>query len=441
MGIAKKMEWLKWIRKYSTGILDTKTGSMETLIDSASSKTVNSNYAYASSVTADDECVISRSRSRRHDSTATKTTAAAAAVVPKQRPMLPPPVSSGESPPSTPTPPPQSLPNDDYDCYISLDGIPIKQEFQYTLSADTDGCGKITKHDIEGLASKILESMYGTTMKFSAPGRRTVKVTLNVRQSATDVVDGCRPVPPPSWGSHHQQQKTPQRGERRSKSDHHQKHRRPAAVDQPCTPPPVYVQGGSSASHRVKQGAQRYRRDQLVEMVSRSLAENLSFQNQRKSNKPESYHRTRTKRRPNADNTAVVPQPPPPSSTKPAAAKPSKVAWSPYDFEPVTHAPPTLHELKKQHQLLYGNVVGGGGGGGGPATVEEHVVKWLNQHAAATPPVKNGATTTTTTQEEEQQQNTKNNQQRYKRAKLASKKIHHHIHEHHHYHHYDYYIV
>jgi len=33
--------------------------------------------------------------------------------------------------------------------------------------------------------------------------------------------------------------------------------------------------------HRVKSGAQRYRRDQLIEMVQKSLAENLSFQNQR----------------------------------------------------------------------------------------------------------------------------------------------------------------
>lgn len=32
-----------------------------------------------------------------------------------------------------------------YDCCVSLDGIPIKQEFQYTLS-DPDGYGKITQH-------------------------------------------------------------------------------------------------------------------------------------------------------------------------------------------------------------------------------------------------------------------------------------------------------
>lgn len=50
---------------------------METLIDSASSKTIN--YAYTSSVIADDESIN-------------------AAAPPHQRPMLPPPNTSQESP-------------------------------------------------------------------------------------------------------------------------------------------------------------------------------------------------------------------------------------------------------------------------------------------------------------------------------------------------------
>lgn len=71
------------------GILDTKTGSMETLIDSASSKTIN--YAYTSSVIADDEFINA---------------AAATAAPPHQRPMLPPPPLTSQDSPSP------SLPND-----------------------------------------------------------------------------------------------------------------------------------------------------------------------------------------------------------------------------------------------------------------------------------------------------------------------------------------
>jgi hypothetical protein len=59
---------------------------METLIDSASSKTIN--YAYASSVIADDEFINAASPPHQ------------------QRPMLPPPTTSQDSPS-----PPQ-LPND-----------------------------------------------------------------------------------------------------------------------------------------------------------------------------------------------------------------------------------------------------------------------------------------------------------------------------------------
>ncbi|KAL4120412.1 hypothetical protein QTP88_013109 [Uroleucon formosanum] len=418
MGLAKKMEWLKWIRKYSTGILDTKTGSMETLIDSASSKTIN--YAYTSSVIADDEFIN-------------------AAAPPHQRPMLPPPPPTSQVSPS----PPQ-LPNDVYDCCVSLDGIPIKHEFQYTFS-DTDGHGKITKHDVEGLATKILESMYGTTLKFSSRGQRTVKVTLNIRQSVAVVVDGTTTGTP--YRGHQSSR------ERKTKSDRHRGKTDTteygvvddATLLEQSGYPSVYdgAKGSWLPNHRsVKLGAQRYRREQLIEMVQRSLAENLSFQNQRKSDKPEEvvYHRPRTKRRQ-------------------TGALPAKVAWSPYDFEPVAHVPSHHHHIQQQqhrqhehlknvrnHQhQLYSNDV---------TAEEHHGVKYSSghsrQHHRTTAVVtgsklqqsKDSAAATTTTAAAAAQGQTKNiDHQRYKRAKLASKKIHHHIHEHHHYHHYDYYIV
>lgn len=396
--------------------MDTKTGSMETLIDSASSKTIN--YAYTSSVIADDEFIN-------------------AAAPPHQRPMLPPPPPTSQVSPS-----PSQLPNDVYDCCVSLDGIPIKHEFQYTFS-DTDGHGKITKHDVEGLATKILESMYGTTLKFSSPGQRTVKVTLNIRQSVAVVVDGTTTGTPYRGHQSSRERKT------KSSVDRHRGRADSAeygVVDdvkllEQSDYPSIYdgVKGSWLPHHRsAKLGAQRYRREQLIEMVQRSLAENLSFQNQRKSDKPEVvyHHRPRTKRRQ-------------------TGALPAKVAWSPYDFEPVAHVPSHQHHhhLQQQHrqyerlknvrsqqQQLYGNGV----------MAEEHAIKYSSghsrQHHRATAVVggsnlqqsKDAAATTTATAHEQ----TKNNDhQRYKRAKLASKKIHHHIHEHHHYHHYDYYIV
>ncbi|XP_025202614.1 protein naked cuticle homolog 1-like isoform X2 [Melanaphis sacchari] len=425
MGLVKKMEWLKWIRKYSTGILDSKTGSMETLIDSASSKTIN--YAYTSSVIADDELIN-------------------AAAPPHQRPMLPPPPPTSQTSPS----PPQQL-SDVYDCCVSLDGIPIKHEFQYTFS-DTDGHGKITKHDVEGLARKILESMYGTTSKFSSRGQRSVKVTLNIRQSMAVVVDSTTTGTPYRGHQSSRERKTKSSADRhRNKIDAAESGVfDDATLLEQSGYPLVYdgVKGSWLPHHRSsKLGAQRYRREQLIEMVQRSLAENLSFQNQRKSNKPEVvYHRPRTKRR------------------QTAGALPAKVAWSPYDFEPVAHIPSHQHHhrlqqqqhhhrqyehlknVRSQQQQLYSN----------GATTEEYAVKYSSGHSrhhrGATAVVSGSnpqqskdsaaaatATTAATTAAQEQTKNI--DHQRYKRAKLASKKIHHHIHEHHHYHHYDYYIV
>lgn len=159
----------------------------------------------------------------------------------------------------------------------------------------------------------------------------------------------------------------------------------------------------------------------------------------RKSDMPEVvYHRPRTKHRH-------------------TGAQPAKVAWSPYDFEPVAHVLPhhhpqhrNQHQYRQQHerlkyvrsqQQLYGNGV----------TAEEQAIKYSWGHVRQqhrTSAAVNGsnlqqskdATAAATTAAAQEQ--TKNiDHERYQRAKLASKKIHHHIHEHHHYHHYDYYIV
>jgi len=91
---------------------------------------------------------------------------------------------------------------------------------------------------------------------------------------------------------------TPYRGhqnsrERKTKSDRH-RDRTDATeygvvedstlLEQPADYPSIYdgVKESWLPNHRsAKLGAQRYRREQLIEMVQRSLAENLSFQNQR----------------------------------------------------------------------------------------------------------------------------------------------------------------
>lgn len=43
----------------------------------------------------------------------------------------------------------------------------------------------------------------------------------------------------------------------------------------------IYGFSGLPMHYKLKSGAELYRRDQLVEMVEKSLAENLSFQNLR----------------------------------------------------------------------------------------------------------------------------------------------------------------
>lgn len=194
-------------------------------------------------------------------------------------------------------------------------------------------------------------------------------------------------------------------------------------------------------------------------------------------NRPEGYHRTRTRRRQSSASAgalqqhAAVPSP----AAKPTKPPP-KVAWSPYDFEPVAHVPSHYHHQhhhhnQHQHQHQYQHerhrnhknhqrALYSKSGSGLPVraavAVEEHVIKAVNgarpqrRAAAATTAAvvsserhqqksKNSAAATAATAAQEHTKNL--DHQRYKRAKLASKKIHHHIHEHHHYHHYDYYIV
>jgi len=132
--------------------------------------------------------------------------------------------------------------------------------------------------DIEGLALKILESMYGTTAKMSSQGQRTVKVTLNIRPSST-VADNL----PSPQNYHLSDGRERERKNRSSSMAHKQYGGTKAAVFVESmyadTGYPTYVVKGSR--YRAKPGAQRYRHDQLIEMVQKSLAENLSFQNQR----------------------------------------------------------------------------------------------------------------------------------------------------------------
>jgi hypothetical protein len=134
--------------------------------------------------------------------------------------------------------------------------------------------------DVEGLALKILESMYGTTLKFSSRGQRTVKVTLNVRQSLAEYNAAAAANASPIRGHHLQ----PTVRERKSKTESRSRRddRRTADDYDPVQDPEYQEYGAKGSPHqRIKSGAQRYRRDQLVEMVQRSLAENLSFQNLR----------------------------------------------------------------------------------------------------------------------------------------------------------------
>jgi len=123
-------------------------------------------------------------------------------------------------------------------------------------------------------------------LKFSSRGHRTVKVTLNIRQSMAVVVDGTTSGTPYRGHQSSRERKTKSSTDKhRGRTDKSEAVDYATLLEQPGYPS-VYdgVNKGSSwpPHHRsAKMGAQRYRREQLIEMVQRSLAENLSFQNQR----------------------------------------------------------------------------------------------------------------------------------------------------------------
>lgn len=153
----------------------------------------------------------------------------------------------------------------------------------------------------------------------------------------------------------------------------------------------------------------------------------------RKSNKPDSYYRHRSRRhKSSASKGAQTQHLSTPLSSPPKYKSEPKVAWSPYDFEPAGYIPLYHHRherlIRKQQQQLYGNSLG--------LTVvdEQHVQAKLS---SGRPQHHSNQKLSSTLQEQ-----TKNiDRHRYKRyksilAKIASNNIKRHIHEHHHYHHY-----
>lgn len=153
--------------------------------------------------------------------------------------------------------------------------------------------------DIEGLASKILESMYGTTAKFSSTGQRTVMVTLNVVRQSWPIVgtDSGR-----SWS---QLQSGRERKNRVLSAAADKQQSELMAVVEPGVAQPVAtasVAGSMSSElllqsddypthcpvkkisshHRTKPEMRWYnKRDELIRLLQKNLAESLSFQNLR----------------------------------------------------------------------------------------------------------------------------------------------------------------
>lgn len=148
--------------------------------------------------------------------------------------------------------------------------------------------------DIEGLASKILESMYGTTAKFSPGGQRTIIVTLNVvRQSWPIVVTDSAQ----SWS---QLQSGRERKNKVSSTVTDKQQSELKAVVEPVATAAVAESVSSemllqsddypthcpvkkiSSHHRAKPEMRWYnRRDELIRLLQKNLAESLSFQNLR----------------------------------------------------------------------------------------------------------------------------------------------------------------
>lgn len=125
------------------------------------------------------------------------------------------------------------------------------------------------------MATKILES----TLRYSSRSQRTVKVTLNIRKSVPLVVDNMMTTGMPYRGHQSSRdRKTKSSADRhRGKTDAVQSE----AIDGPLLLQHPSVYDGIKGSWPHHKSAKRYRREQLIEMVQRSLAENLSFQNQR----------------------------------------------------------------------------------------------------------------------------------------------------------------
>jgi len=152
--------------------------------------------------------------------------------------------------------------------------------------------------------------MYGTTAKFSSSGPRVVKVILNVKQSSVplnvkqssvQLRDGGDTVAQPAWNRPQEDDSLEEKTDLPPlaiddkllllKQTHFgDRIRKAADIDDGIATAaalkhvvrPFYGEvKGSTSPNRVKPDAHRYRRDQLVEMVQKSLAENLSFQNQR----------------------------------------------------------------------------------------------------------------------------------------------------------------
>lgn len=126
--------------------------------------------------------------------------------------------------------------------------------------------------------------MYGTTSKFASQSQRIVKITLNVKPSnvAVAVQDNSTPQPARkrsrrSAGRERSKDKKSSVGKTYGKTM--------AAIESEPVQAypagyPIYSDHGLPY-YRIKPGAEWYRHDQLIEMVQKSLAENLSFQNPR----------------------------------------------------------------------------------------------------------------------------------------------------------------
>lgn len=123
--------------------------------------------------------------------------------------------------------------------------------------------------------------MYGTTSKFTPQSQRVVKVTLNVKPSNVAVTVRDNNTTPSPKRSHRSGRE--RKGKKSSVGKPYAKimaatESEPVAYAEYLAGYPIYNDHGLPY-YRIKPGAEWYRHDQLIEMVQKSLAENLSFQN------------------------------------------------------------------------------------------------------------------------------------------------------------------